>query len=211
MENKIAPRIQIFVNQSNLLCLNSIVTLCNDLNIAQKCEAFGQQFELFVSAGSCDGENEKLYPIRMESGDLSKIPDYLTKHTISYMKKPSIKDVFGFSEKYLCTEFHDWNQSVYSKSKSPTFYIDSNLNAYPNLTSTHPWWKIGNLLTDGCETILKRYMEDDFFAAKEMKANNFENLLELYGNVNSYKLFEVDDYYYYIWNLYLREAFEKFS
>lgn len=207
LENDIVPRIQIFVNQRNLSKLDSIVELFKDLKLEQRCEALGQEMELFVHAGSCDGENEKLYDIRVESEDLSKIPDYIVKHTLKSMKSHSIEEVFGFSEKYLCSEIKNWDEYVYSNSDSPVFYVDCNFDVYPNMTSTYPWWKIGNLKSDGCETIVKRYAENNFFAAKEMKANKFESILGKYGKKDSAKLFHAEDYYYYMWNLYLKEKY----
>lgn len=209
LENGIALRLQVFVNQKNVLVLNSVVKICNDLNLEERCKALGQEFELFVHAGTCDGENAKLYDIRVESKDLSKIPDYLVKHTLDYMKKTSIEEVFGFSEKYLCSEFKEWDEYSYSKSNSPVFYVDSYLNVYPNTTSTYSWWKIGNLLTDDCDTILKRYVENDYFAARMIEANKFEDILAVFGNKDSAKLFDVEDYYYYILNLYLKEIYDS--
>lgn len=207
LENGIAPRIQIFVNQRNVLNLDVLVKLCNDLDLEQRCATLGQKFEIFVHAGSCDGENEKLYDIRIEAEDLSKIPEYLAKQTLAYMGKQSIEEVFGFPEKYLCSEFRDWNDYKYVKSNSPVFYIDSNLDVYPNITSTYAWWKIGNLQTDGCDTVLKRYAENNFFAARTIETDKFENIVKKYGNKESDKLFEPDDYYYYMWNVYLKEKY----
>lgn len=209
LENEIVPRIQIFVNQRNLLKLDSIEKLCEDLKLEKRCESVGQKLELFVHAGSCDGENEKLYDIRIESESLSKIPVYIVKHTLDYMKKNSIEEVFGFTEKYLCSEIRNWDVYAYSESNSPVFYVDSNFDVYPNMTSTYPWWKIGNLRSDGCETILKKYAENNFFAAKEMKANRFESILDTYGKKDSAKLFQVEDYYYYMWNLHLKEKYKR--
>lgn len=207
LRNKIVPRIQIFVNHSNLSKLPDIVKVCNDLELEQRCKFLGQKFELFVHAGSCDGENEKLYNIRIESGDLSKIPDYIVRHTMDYFNKYSIEEVFGFSEKYLCSEFKDWDKFFYEKSNSPVFYVDSNLNVYPNVTSPYPWWKIGNLMIHDCEIILKRYAENDFFAAREMGAKKFKDILDEYGNKDSDKLFGAGDYFYCMWNKYLRKKY----
>ena len=207
LENKIAPRIQVFVNQRNVFMLDSVVKMCRHMGLERRCAALGQKFEIFVHAGSCDGENAKLYDIRMESDDLSKIPEYLVKHTLEYMEKQSIEDVFGFSENYLYSEFHDWESYMYESSKSPVFYVDGNLDVYPNVTSTYPWWRIGNLKADGCETILKRYAENDYFAARMMKLCSFSDIVKVYGNKESRKLFELEDYYYYIWNMYMKEKY----
>lgn len=50
---------------------------------------------------------------------------------------------------------------------------------------------------------LERYEEDDFFAAREMGAKKFKDILDEYGNKDSDKLFGVGDYFYYMWNKYL--------
>lgn len=207
LENGIAPRLQIFVNQENISQLNNIVELCRELELEQRCKAIGREFEIFVHAGSCDGENAKLYDIRIEAEDLFKLPDYLVEHTLMYLKKQSMDEVFGFSEKHLCSQFTEWDNYAYEKSSSPVFYVDSDFNVYPNMTSTFPWWKIGNMLSDGTDIILKRYVENDYFAARAIKANRFEDVLAAYGNRNSGKLFQPEDYYYYICNLYLKDKY----
>lgn len=52
VENKISPRIQVFVNKENI----------------------DELLFIFIHQGSCDGESEKFYPIRVTPEDFSKIP-----------------------------------------------------------------------------------------------------------------------------------------
>ena len=55
-------------------------------------EAFGGIFKFFVHTRSCDGENRKLYPIRITEGEA---PDILIPYFLNY------KD--NYSEKRKCS------------------------------------------------------------------------------------------------------------
>ena len=69
LEKEIAPRIQVFVNKETLPELPLVEKMIEDLRLAERCAAFGAPFTAFVHAGSCDGENEKRYDIRVTPED----------------------------------------------------------------------------------------------------------------------------------------------
>lgn len=63
LDKKIAIRLQVFVNKSNLIELIELEKVIKELQLEEKCAEINQQFELFIHQGSCDGENKKLYDI----------------------------------------------------------------------------------------------------------------------------------------------------
>lgn len=95
LENNIAPRLQIFINKDNVMELSLIEELIAELYLNKRCKTMGQEFELFIHKGSCDGENEKLYNIRITPEDVIKIPSKLVKYTLKYFGKRDLFDVLG--------------------------------------------------------------------------------------------------------------------
>ena len=75
LENNISPRWQIFINKDNIDEISEVIKLSEKMKLKERCLKINNSFELFIHQGSCDGENEKLYDIRITSDDLYKIPE----------------------------------------------------------------------------------------------------------------------------------------
>lgn len=75
ISNQIAPRWQAFINEENKNEIPKLIKLIDDLKIRSRCK----DFEFFVHEGSCDGENLKLYDIRIQKDSISQevLPYYL--------------------------------------------------------------------------------------------------------------------------------------
>lgn len=199
-QHRIAPRIQIFVNQQNLSELEHIEALCRELELEKRCRESGQNLELFAHQGSCDGENAKLYDIRITEEDLQMIPEFIAEHTLRYMGAKTLQDVFGKPEQILCDSPKLRKEKHVAESENPVFYIDANFNVFPNETSPYTWWKLGNIRTDGVESILQTYQQGSYKAKQVMKNVPIEELIENCGNKNSRRLFTEGDYYMYLVN-----------
>lgn len=70
IETGITPRWQAFINEENKADVVELLHLIDHLKFKQRCK----DFSFFVHEGSCDGENKKLYGIRIQK---SHIPDEL--------------------------------------------------------------------------------------------------------------------------------------
>lgn len=205
LENKISPRIQIFVNKDNIDELPFIENLIKSLDLENRCKSFGGEFSLFLHQGSCDGENEKLYPIRVTSDDLKKIPQTLVEYTLKHFNKSSIEEVFGKTEQALYEELiHDHSTASYV-SETPVFYIDNKFNVYPNVAPPSPARLLGNLKTDGIETVLANYTENKSIAQHIRLTVPLCNLVESQGDCKSQRLFDKEDYIEYLLNKYCRK------
>ncbi|XZK31041.1 hypothetical protein ACSXCN_05865 [Clostridium perfringens] len=94
------------------------------------------RIELFIHQGSCYGENEKLYDIRITSDDLVNILKEF-HHRLGKMEKDLYGELINDSStKNLVTD-------------SPVFYITSQFDVYSNYTSIASWWYLGNIKRDG--------------------------------------------------------------
>lgn len=192
LKNNIAPRWQIFINKDNISEITDLIKLSKEMQLAEKCNAIGENFELFIHQGSCDGENEKLYDIRITSDDLINIPEEF--HTR-----------LGETENSLYKELICDDSTLNLVSKSPVFYITSEFDVYPNYTSISPWWYLGNLKTDGIEKILNNYINNKSLGQKVRLSVPIKELVSTCGNLNSTRLFDKDDYIIYLLNKYCRD------
>lgn len=82
------------------------------MKLAKRCMNIGEEFELFIHQGSCDGENEKLYDIRITSDNLFNIPKKF-HHRL------------GKTEKELYSELINETSTKNLVTNSPVFYITS--------------------------------------------------------------------------------------
>ncbi|MCH5255597.1 MAG: radical SAM protein, partial [Lachnospiraceae bacterium] len=81
--NQIAPRWQVFINEENKDEIVQLLGLVDTLRLEERCRAFGEDFRFFIHSGSCDGENRKLYNLRIEK---NHIPEVLIPYYMNYEK-----------------------------------------------------------------------------------------------------------------------------
>ncbi len=201
LEHKIAPRFQIFVNKDNIGELSVIERLIEDMELEKRCESFDAEFNLFIHQGSCDGENEKLYDIRVTEEDLEKIPKKLSDMTLKYFRKKDIKEVFGEKESDLCRAFAQDRSTFDLRESSPVFYVDGSFDVYPNISAPSSIYKLGNL-KNGAEEIAESYLENKSAAQKASANVPVCEMAEKCGDFKSERLFSTGDYRNYILNKY---------
>lgn len=205
LENKISPRIQTFINKNNIDELPYIENLIKELDLERRCKSFGGEFSFFLHQGSCDGENEKFYDVRVTPDDLHKIPRTLERYTLEYFRKENIRDVFGRTEQSLYEELVLDNSTASYISKNPVFYIDKDFYVYPNITAPSLQWCLGNIKTDGAKTILENYTESKSGAQHTRLTVPLCDIIKLQGDRTSLRLFSKGDYIEFILNKYCRE------
>ena len=66
-------------------------------------------------------------------------------------------------------------------------------------------WKIGNLKTDDQKDLIRRIVEEDIPALKLAKQVTMKELVTMYGNAQSNRAFQLDDYKDYLLNRYVEE------
>lgn len=204
LDCRIAPRLQVFVNQENLADLCDIAGLVEDLELEKRCEERGLAFSLFVHQGSCDGENEALYDIRLTAADLEKIPSVLTRYTREYFDVSDLQDVFGQPEQTLYEILINDRSTASLVTDHPVFLIDKDLNVYPNLTTPAPFWCLGNLNVDDAREIIRTYQNHGSLAQQIRWTVPLNEMVRACGDPLSQRLFSEGDYIMYLLNRYSR-------
>lgn len=201
----IAPRIQVFVNKDNVDELPLIQQLIHDMELEKRCAAIGSEFTCFLHQGSCDGENEKLYDIRVTPEDLSKIPQKLADYSLKHWQAKDLAEIFGQTEQSLYEALRTDDSTASFVSDAPVFYIDKDFNVYPNIQPSDPAWLLGNLKTDGPETVLENYVHSRSKAQHTRLTVPLSRMVEACGDPHSQRLFDKDDYIEYLLNNYCRQ------
>ena len=119
----------------------------------------GVPFEFFVYEGSCEGENRKLYGIRIAK---EEIPRALIEYHIGYGRLRA--------EKEFCElQKDDASPYVYHNEDEITLYITSDSNVYYHFTNLSENWKIGNMKSESAESLAAKIIREDTFARNEAR------------------------------------------
>ena len=127
------------------------------------------------------------------------------EYTLKHFNETKIENVFGKTEQALYEELiHDHSTASYV-SETPVFYIDKDFSVYPNITAPAPAWFLGNLKTEGIETILKNYTESKSVAQAMRLTVPLCDIVASQGDCQSQRLFDKGDYIDYLTNKYCRK------
>ena len=195
IENGITPRWQAFINEKNKDELVQLLHLTEELGFSCRCHSF----RFFVHAGSCDGENRKLYPIRIQKGSIPAalipyMPDYGELHT----------------ESELCAAWREDSSHVELHNEdSLVLYVANNYDLYFNFTHMRPEWRIGNMKTDPMQELIRRITEGDTLALRSARRITLGELVRRYGDQSSERAFEAEDYKIYLLNTHLERGWAE--
>jgi len=198
LENQIAPRWQAFLNEENKDEVAALPGLIGTLKLEERCRSFGETFKFFVHAGSCDGENRKLYPIRIEKGH---IPEALIPYYWQYDEL--------LTEAECCAKLKgSTGHEVPHNGDRIVLNISNTFDVYFNFTHMTNAWKIGNLKTDPREELIRWIVEEDTPALNLARQVTLGELAAQYGDPASERAFFLEDYQGYLLNRYLEDRLE---
>lgn len=198
IDNQIAPRWQVFINAENATDIIELLAYSKELKLSERCKAFGGDFSFFIHSGSCDGENRKLYPLRINKED---IPVELIPYYINFSETKTEAELCAIlANDDTCFAYHNENEI--------TLNIANNFDVYFNFTHMHPEWKIGNILSDESSELVSRIINEDIPALTLARNTPVSALVKRFGNPQSHKIFDsVDDYKTYLLNQLVEKEF----
>lgn len=199
LENGILPRWQAFINEENRSELISLLRLSEELRLKERCAEQGGEFRFFVHPGGCDGENRRLYGIRIVR---EHIPEEL---------KPYFLDLDDHrAESEFVSEWKDdASHFVPHREERIVIYVSNEYDLFFNFTHMRPEWRIGNLKTDPTDELIRRIVEEDIPALNEAKRITLGELVRAYGDPDSQRAFEEYDYKTYLLNAHLEKRYAE--
>ncbi len=181
----ITPRWQCFLNEENREEIVQVLQMYEEIR-RTKCP----DMEFFVHEGSCDGENRKLYPIRIRKGH---IPEELAPYYLDYGKL--------LTEKECCERLqNDFSHPAFPIGKEITLNVSNTYDVYYNYTNMTPPWVIGNLKEIAPEEMVRRIVSGDTPALRKLERVTWAGLVQLYGDFSSERVFSPDDYKMFLVN-----------
>ena len=197
LANGMIPRWQVFINEENKDEIPELLRLSEKLELSRRCGDLGDEFRFFVHPGSCDGENRKLYPVRIVK---EHIPEELIPFFLDY-------DNLRPEREWCAERKDDQSHPAPHSSGSIVLYVSNGYDLYFNFTHMRPEWKIGNLKTDPAKELVRRVIEEDIPALREARRVTLGELVRRYGDPASDKAFEEEDYRSYLLNTHLERRF----
>ncbi len=196
VENQIAPIWQAFINEENKNEIVQLRYMIDSLKLKERCLAFGEEFKFFVHCGSCDGENRKLYNIRIKK---AHIPEIIKPYYLNYSEVMTERE---------CCELLKDNTSyfIYHNEDTIVLNISNAFDVYFNFTHMSKAWKIGNLKMDAPEELIQKIIQEDTAALNLARTIQIKKLVERYGNAQSDRAFFLEDYKSYLLNCYLEDT-----
>ena len=190
IEEGIIPRWQCFINEENRTEILELLDMADKIR-ANKCP----ELEFFVHEGSCDGENRKLYPIRIKKSHIPRelIPYYLGYATL-------------MTESECCNALeNDMSAPCFHNDGDITLNISNTCDVYFNFTHMAKPWVIGNMHMIAADELVRRIIEEDTFAINKLNQVAWCELVKKYGNFNSEKVFQLGDFKMFLVNEYLED------
>lgn len=191
MEGGITPRWQCFINAENVQEILEVFDMYQEIR-RTRCP----EMEFFVHVGSCDGENRKLYPIRLNKAD---IPQALIPYYWAY------EEVRTEGECCRLLQADNSHPDYYPEDETLVLYVSNSYDVFFNVTNTTRPWVIGNMKKIDSSEMMRRIDQRDTFALNKAKEITWAELVERYGSFSSGKAFFLDDYKMYLFNNYLAE------
>ena len=199
LEHEISPRWQAFINEENREEIPLLLKLSGNLELSRRCREFGGAFRFFVHPGSCDGENRKLYPLRIEKGH---IPEELIPYFYNYDSLRPEKEWCGLWKE-------DPSHAALHNTDDIVLYVANDYDLFFNFTHMRPEWRIGNLKADPMDELVRRITKEDIPALREARRITLGELAGLYGDPSSDKAFEEEDYRIYLLNTHLERLYTE--
>ena len=192
--NGIVPRWQCFINEENRQEIVEIYHLAQE-----KRQTGCPALEFFVHEGSCEGENRKLYPIRIRKDHIPRElrPVYLDYSSLT-------------SERECCRIlWEDAEHPRFPIGDEITLNIANDYSVYYNYTNMSRPWIIGNLKKDASAELVRRVAEGDTYALRKARQTTWSELARKYGDPESERVFSLEDFQMYLLNNELERSDER--
>ncbi len=157
LEAGIAPRIQILLSHKSLPDLGELLGQLESRRLAERTQALGQPFVMFLHTPQPTGEARKIEHLRPNLEEVDgRIPEPLLESSRRHFKT----DVLWKTEAQLCAEAAaapDAFPSAHPEPDALWFLIGGRFDVFPNMGTLEPWWRLGNLKRSSTAAILEAY------------------------------------------------------
>jgi hypothetical protein len=155
----IAPRWQIFVTRKLLPELEELLGRIDRLELRERTEATGRPFEVFMHTPAPDGEARQIEQLRPYLAEMASLPEWLVQASRTYLGRECMwrtEAEWMAQLETQCSEDELPRPFAYAMPRRLVFYVLPDWSVYTNVGTLEPWWRLGDLRTEGLATILSR-------------------------------------------------------
>jgi hypothetical protein len=163
------------------------------MNLERRVRQLGHDFEVFVHPAAPDGEAFNIEHLRPTTAILSAIPEYLAEKTRQHHGAATLEECLGKAEQGWMDELLHDNEPHATYADTLAFMVTPELDVFSNLGEPMPWWKLGNLRSEGIDRIMRHFENDE---APGLHANfhvPVSQLAQAYGRQDSKLLYTRGD------------------
>jgi hypothetical protein len=204
----IQPRWQVFLTKRGLPELQGILDLADELRISERVAGMGGQFDMFLNDATPVGEAEQLQDLRLTPDDVERIPKRLIESSELYFSVP-----FSYRTGV------EWMREIMEGSDAPIglqypgvlwLFVASDWSVYSNVGSLEPWWRLGNLETDGPGDILDAYANDKAPALRAGQSLGIHEAARRFGRLDDRRLYSSRTDFTQLWlEMHCRNEYEQ--
>ena len=185
----IAPRIQMFPLKTNLSDFGILEKLLRDIRLEDRVRDLGREFACFLNAGiSTTGEGFNLEEIRINRSEILRLPRYFLDKTLMHLKAESFEKLWP-SEAELMPSLLKDEQPLNDNPPITSFHVRSDFNVFPNCGEDAEWWSLGNLKTDGVDSVVSTFLNHNNRGLRLNYDIPIKYLAVKYGNSHSDRLY----------------------
>lgn len=193
LEVGIKPRWQLFLTRCTIPELEAFVSLIQSLELEQRVRAMGHEFEAFVHLPAPDGEAFSIEHLRPTAEALAVIPPFLAEKTREHHGESTLRACLGRAERDWIPELVEENQPFAPHPDTLTLLVTPELNVFSNAGEPMPWWRLGNLKTEGVDRIMRCFENDGALGLQGSFRVPVSHLAHTYGRRDSQYLYSRED------------------
>ena len=193
LEVGIKPRWQLFLTKPIIPELDDLLRVAESMNLEKRLRDIDGEFEIFIHAPGPDGEAWNIEHLRPDVDVISQIPTYLVNKTKAHFGMSSVEEAFGYAENDLIEQLLNDSQPYAWQPEHLAFMVTSDSDVFSNIAELKPWWRLGNLKTDGIGEIMRRFENDETEGMYAHFHIPISTLADAYGQRDSRKIYKVAD------------------
>ncbi|MDD5191053.1 MAG: hypothetical protein PHE50_08445 [Dehalococcoidales bacterium] len=186
------PRIQMFPFTTNIGDFIKLQDVFEGMRLDERCRKLNREFVCYFHLPTADGEAFHLEGIRINRQESVRLPDYFIQKTKQYFKSDNMENLWQTEAELLpelLAELKPFNDTPFFE----TLYVTGDFAVYPNISSQDPWWRLGNLKTDGVDVIMDNYINHKNLGLQMNYEIPVKYFAAKYGNPAGEKLFAGKD------------------
>ena len=193
LEAGIKPRWQLFLTTKGIPELGEVMKLAGKMKLAQRVEALGGEFVMFAHTPGPDGPAVRIEHLRPTAEQLSAVPSALMEASRRHVSnQPDFLQPESALLERILAEPQGFPYA-YEYPRELWFLVTSDFDVYPNIGSVHPWWRLGNLRTDGIARIVETYEQDRCPGLRTIHSIPLRHLATVQGDSAGRKVYDGTD------------------